>query len=202
MRAARSRSSCSSRRSARRTTSSRPGTSATSSAPRGSCFAPRRASSRCAPSASRCSRSRCGRLPDKWHGIADTELRYRRRYVDLIMNEDSRRVFEMRSAHRALPARLSRFARFSRGGNADAASHSGRRGGAPLQDASQRARRRHVSADRSGALLEAPHGRRLRARVRDQPQLPQRGRVDAAQSRIHDARAVSGVRRLHAISWR
>jgi lysyl-tRNA synthetase, class II len=37
-------------------------------------------------------------LPDKWHGIADTELRYRRRYVDLIMNEDSRRVFETRSA--------------------------------------------------------------------------------------------------------
>jgi lysyl-tRNA synthetase class 2 len=37
-------------------------------------------------------------LPDKWHGIADTELRYRRRYVDLIMNESSRRVFETRSA--------------------------------------------------------------------------------------------------------
>jgi lysyl-tRNA synthetase, class II len=37
-------------------------------------------------------------LPDKWHGIADTELRYRRRYVDLIMNEESRRVFKMRSA--------------------------------------------------------------------------------------------------------
>ena len=37
-------------------------------------------------------------LPDKWHGIADTELRYRRRYVDLIVNEESRRVFEMRSA--------------------------------------------------------------------------------------------------------
>jgi lysyl-tRNA synthetase class 2 len=36
-------------------------------------------------------------LPDKWHGIADTELRYRRRYVDLTMNEDSRRVFEVRS---------------------------------------------------------------------------------------------------------
>ncbi len=36
-------------------------------------------------------------LPDKWHGITDTEMRYRRRYVDLIMNEDSRRVFEMRS---------------------------------------------------------------------------------------------------------
>jgi lysyl-tRNA synthetase class 2 len=37
-------------------------------------------------------------LPDKWHGIADTEMRYRRRYVDLIMNEESRRVFETRSA--------------------------------------------------------------------------------------------------------
>src|ERR1700736_3507556 len=36
-------------------------------------------------------------LPDKWHGIADTEMRYRRRYVDLIMNEESRRVFETRS---------------------------------------------------------------------------------------------------------
>ena len=36
-------------------------------------------------------------LPDKWHGIADTELRSRRRYVDLIMNESSRRVFETRS---------------------------------------------------------------------------------------------------------
>src|ERR1700691_3241259 len=37
-------------------------------------------------------------LPDKWHGIADTEMRYRRRYVDLIMNEESRRVFQMRTA--------------------------------------------------------------------------------------------------------
>jgi len=36
-------------------------------------------------------------LPDKWHGIADTEMRYRRRYVDLIMNDATRRVFETRS---------------------------------------------------------------------------------------------------------
>ena len=36
-------------------------------------------------------------LPDKWHGIADMELRYRRRYVDLIMNPESRRVFETRT---------------------------------------------------------------------------------------------------------
>ncbi len=31
-------------------------------------------------------------LPEKFHGLTDTEERYRRRYVDLIMNEDSRRV--------------------------------------------------------------------------------------------------------------
>src|SRR5277367_5765980 len=37
-------------------------------------------------------------LPDKWHGIADTEMRYRRRYVDLIMNEESRKVFATRTA--------------------------------------------------------------------------------------------------------
>ncbi len=36
-------------------------------------------------------------LPDKWHGLSDTETRYRQRYVDLIVNEDSRRVFALRS---------------------------------------------------------------------------------------------------------
>ena len=36
-------------------------------------------------------------LPDKWHGLADTELRYRRRYVDLIVNERSREVFRLRT---------------------------------------------------------------------------------------------------------
>lgn len=36
-------------------------------------------------------------LPDKWHGMTDTEARYRQRYVDLIVNEDSRRTFVLRS---------------------------------------------------------------------------------------------------------
>jgi len=36
-------------------------------------------------------------LPEKFHGLADQEIRYRQRYVDLIMNEDTRRVFEMRT---------------------------------------------------------------------------------------------------------
>ncbi|MFQ5546929.1 MAG: lysine--tRNA ligase [Woeseia sp.] len=37
-------------------------------------------------------------LPEKFHGLADREIRYRQRYVDLIMNEDSRRIFRIRSA--------------------------------------------------------------------------------------------------------
>jgi lysyl-tRNA synthetase class 2 len=36
-------------------------------------------------------------LPDKYHGLADQELRYRQRYVDLIVNERSREVFRIRS---------------------------------------------------------------------------------------------------------
>src|ERR1700726_695916 len=36
-------------------------------------------------------------LPDKWHGLADTETRYRQRYVDLIMSEQSRNVFRART---------------------------------------------------------------------------------------------------------
>ena len=36
-------------------------------------------------------------LPEKYHGLTDTEVRYRQRYVDLIMNEQSREVFRTRS---------------------------------------------------------------------------------------------------------
>src|SRR6185312_3329398 len=36
-------------------------------------------------------------LPDKWHGLADVEQRYRQRYVDLIVTPEARRAFELRS---------------------------------------------------------------------------------------------------------
>src|SRR5713226_2707946 len=36
-------------------------------------------------------------LPEKWHGLTDVEIRYRQRYLDLIVNPESRRVFEIRS---------------------------------------------------------------------------------------------------------
>ena len=36
-------------------------------------------------------------LPEKWHGLADVEKRYRQRYLDLISNEESRNIFTLRS---------------------------------------------------------------------------------------------------------
>jgi lysyl-tRNA synthetase class 2 len=36
-------------------------------------------------------------LPEKWHGLTDVEIRYRQRYLDLIVNPESRQVFETRS---------------------------------------------------------------------------------------------------------
>ena len=35
-------------------------------------------------------------LPEKWHGLTDVEIRYRQRYLDLMVNEDVRTVFERR----------------------------------------------------------------------------------------------------------
>ncbi len=36
-------------------------------------------------------------LPEKFHGLTDTEIRYRQRYVDLIMNEDVKHTFRLRA---------------------------------------------------------------------------------------------------------
>ncbi len=36
-------------------------------------------------------------LPDKWHGLTDTDTKYRQRYVDLIVSEDSRKIFQSRT---------------------------------------------------------------------------------------------------------
>src|SRR4029453_16481783 len=36
-------------------------------------------------------------LPEKWHGLTDVEIRYRRRYVDLVVNREVRNVFVKRS---------------------------------------------------------------------------------------------------------
>ena len=37
-------------------------------------------------------------LPEKWHGLQDVEERYRKRYLDILMNEDVKKIFKTRSA--------------------------------------------------------------------------------------------------------
>lgn len=44
-------------------------------------------------------------FPDKWHGITDPDTRYRQRYVDLWVTEESRRAFQMRSKVMSLTRR-------------------------------------------------------------------------------------------------
>ncbi|MDP2939603.1 MAG: lysine--tRNA ligase [Candidatus Omnitrophota bacterium] len=36
-------------------------------------------------------------LPEKWHGLKDIEIRYRKRYIDLIANQDVKKIFELRT---------------------------------------------------------------------------------------------------------
>jgi lysyl-tRNA synthetase class 2 len=71
--------------------------SATGSVSRDVCSAPRPTSSRSGRRAFTSSASVLLPLPEKWHGLTDVEIRYRQRYLDLIVNPDSRRVFETRS---------------------------------------------------------------------------------------------------------
>ncbi len=133
-------------------------------------------------------------LPEKWHGLTDVEIRYRQRYLDLVSNPDVKQVFLKRN-------KLVRFirdfldgARLRRGGDPDDAPAGVRRGGPPVHHPPQRAGHRSVHADRAGAVPQAPGGRRHRARLRDQPQLPQRGHRHPAQPRVHDARVLPGLR--------
>ena len=79
-------------------------------------------------------------LPEKFHGLADQETRYRQRYVDLIMNEASADVFRIRSADRFLYSSVPRCAGLSRGRNPNDADHAGWCNRTTVYDTSQRAR--------------------------------------------------------------
>ncbi len=83
-----------------------------------------------------------------------------------------------------------------RGRDADPAPHRRWGHGATLHHASQHVGHRPVSPGGAGVVPEATRRGRFRQGVRDRPQLSQRGHLAAPQSRVHDARAVSGLRRL------
>ena len=133
-------------------------------------------------------------LPEKWHGLSDVDTRYRQRYVDLVVNEDARRIalarIEILAALRAhLIASGYR--------EVEGPVLQTIQGGATAQSvhhAPQRARPGHVPAHRARAPPQAAHRRRAGPRVRDRAGVPQRGRGHHAQPRVHDARGVPRVR--------
>ena len=133
-------------------------------------------------------------LPEKFHGLRDTELRFRQRYVDLIMNPEVRRTFEVRS----------KFIKFMR---------------KYLDDMGYMEVETPVLNTISGGATARPfitHHNTLNLdmymriatelplkrlivggpRVRNWPHLPQRGYGPKAQPRVHHHRAVSGLCRF------
>ena len=146
--------------------------------------------------ASSCSRSIHSPLPDTFHGLTDVEQRYRRRYLDLLMNEETRADFMLRARMVTAIRRALDEDGFV---EVETPVLQPRYGGAfarPFSTHSQRARPDALPADRDRALPQAPDRRRPRARLRDRQGLPQRGRLVQAQPRVHDARVVRGLRRL------
>ena len=69
-------------------------------------------------------------LPEKFHGLTDRETRYRQRYVDLIVNPEVRRNFEIRSKFIKHVAGLSGWPGIYGSGDAGAQYHLRRRDGA------------------------------------------------------------------------
>ena len=100
-------------------------------------------------------------------------------------------------AHHPCDPRVAGCPAFPGSRDADDALHPRRRCGQAVHHAPQRAGPGPVPARGTGVVPEAPGRRRTGARLRDQPQLPQRRCQHAAQPRVHDARAVRGLRHVH-----
>ena len=106
-------------------------------------------------------------------------------------------MFRLRAQGDRLDPPVPGRAGLPRGGDADPAAALRRRGGAAVRDAPQRARHAALPPHRGRAVPQAAARGRARAGLRDRPRLPERGNGPDPQSRVHDARVVPGLRRLH-----
>ena len=110
--------------------------------------------------ASRCSPGTRSPLPDTFHGLTDVELRYRKRYLDLLMNEETRDVFVTRAR---IVTAIRRYARRRGFVEVETPILQPRYGGAfarPFVDPPQRARRRPLPPHRDRAVPQAADRRR------------------------------------------
>ena len=108
-------------------------------------------------------------LPEKFHGIADQEIKYRQRYLDLIMSESSRKTFLLRSR---IVAYIREFLIARQFLEVETPMMQAIPGGAtarPFMTHHNALDMQSVPADRAGTVSEAAGRRRLRAGVRNQP---------------------------------
>ena len=108
-------------------------------------------------------------LPNKWHGLKDTDLRYRQRYVDLIMNEDVRETFMKRAKI------ISTMRKVLEEDYDLIRQHRGRCCSKAVHDSSQHARYRHDAPHFARASPQETHRRRTRRSLRDRQGVQKRG---------------------------
>jgi lysyl-tRNA synthetase class 2 len=111
-------------------------------------------------------------LPDKWHGVQDTEIKYRQRYLDLVSNPESMEVFQKRIA---IVREIRRFLEdrgFIEVETPMMQAIPGGAAAAPFKTHHKRARSRPLPPNRSRALFEAPSRGWFLQNFRTQPQLP------------------------------
>ena len=136
-------------------------------------------------------------LPEKFHGLTNTDTRYRQRYLDLIVNPEVRDTFVKRSAiHGDHPQAIWTAQGFMEVETPMLVANAGGAAARPFETHFNALDERSEAAHFAGALPQAPDRRRSGEGLRNRPRVPQRGSGHPPQPRVHADGAVSGLYRL------